>query len=269
MPNDRDRLKITFNSVAGRYHRARPAYPSELYDALVQLASLRPGDHLVEIGTATGKATIPLAQRGFAITCVELGSDLAAQARHNLAEFPAVQVVNDSFESWRPPPHVTFALVFAATAWHWIDPQVRYQKAWQVLRPGGHLAFWSATHVFPADGDPFFREIQDIYDEIGERLPADLPDSEKYTLPVDLPDESADIAQSGLFTDIAARHFDWEIIYTADEYISLLDTFSGHIAMAGWQRDRLYSEIRRRLAQRPDGRLRRHWGAVLNVARRK
>jgi len=38
--------------------------------------------------------------------------------------------------------------------------------------------------------------------------------------------------------------------------------------MAGWQRDRLYGEIRRRLAERPDGRLRRHWGAVLNVARR-
>jgi hypothetical protein len=48
----------------------------------------------------------------------------------------------------------------------------------------------------------------------------------------------------------------------------LLDTFSGHIAMADWQRDRLYGEIRRRLAARPDGQLRRHWGAVLHVARR-
>lgn len=34
------------------------------------------------------------------------------------------------------------------------------------------------------------------------------------------------------------------------------------------RRDRLYSEIRRRLAVRQDGRLRRHWGAVLHVARR-
>ncbi len=38
--------------------------------------------------------------------------------------------------------------------------------------------------------------------------------------------------------------------------------------MAPWQRDRLYAEIRRRLAARPDGRLRRHWGAVLHLARR-
>ena len=67
---------------------------------------------------------------------------------------------------------------------------------------------------------------------------------------------------------MAIRHFDWEIRYTADAYIRLLDTFSGHIAMAQWQRRRLYGEIRWRLAQRPGGLVRRHWGAVLHVARR-
>jgi hypothetical protein len=48
-----------------------------------------------------------------------------------------------------------------------------------------------------------------------------------------------------------------------------LAEFSGHIAMEPWKRDRLYGEIRRRLADRADGRLRRHWGAVLHVARRR
>ena len=61
---------------------------------------------------------------------------------------------------------------------------------------------------------------------------------------------------------------DWEIAYDADAYIDLLETFSGHIAMAPWQRERLYGEIRRRLAARPDGLLRRHWGTVMHVARR-
>ena len=72
-----------------------------------------------------------------------------------------------------------------------------------------------------------------------------------------------------MFTDTRIRRFGWEIEYTADEYIRLLDTFSGHIAMAQWQRDRLYGEMRRRLAERPDGRLSRGWGAVLHVARRR
>ncbi len=64
------------------------------------------------------------------------------------------------------------------------------------------------------------------------------------------------------------REFIWELRYTAGQYIELLDTFSGHIDMAPWQRDRLYGEIRRRLSARPDGMLRRHWGAALQIARR-
>jgi hypothetical protein len=55
--------------------------------------------------------------------------------------------------------------------------------------------------------------------------------------------------------------------HDADSYLALLDTFSGHIAMQPWQRERLYAEIRRRLAQGPDGQPHRHWGAVLHVAR--
>ena len=262
--DDRERLKTTFNSAASRYHQARPEYPAELYDELARLAGLRPGDRLLEVGCATGKATIPLARRGFQITCVELGADLAAEARRNLAGFPRVNIVNGPFETWEPP-QAGFDLVFAATAWHWIDPAVRYRRAWELLRDGGHLAFWSATHAFPAGGDRFFHQLQAVYDEIGEGLPAGT----RFPEPAELPDERTEIETTGLFTDVTVRRFGWEIEYTADEYIRLLDTFSGHIAMDQWQRDRLYGEIRRRLAERPDGRLSRGWGAVLHVARRR
>jgi hypothetical protein len=70
-----------------------------------------------------------------------------------------------------------------------------------------------------------------------------------------------------LFRDISIRRFDWEITYTAESYIRLLETFSSNLTMESWQRERLYGEIRARLAARPDGQLRRHWGAVLHVAR--
>ena len=264
MPSDRERLAATFDSAAGLYHQARPGYPAGLYDELVRLARLQPGDRLLEVGCATGTATIPLARRGYRITCVEAGPALAARARRNLAPFPRVDVAEGAFEAWLPPRRVTFDLVYAATAWHWIDPAVRYRKAWELLRPGGHLAFWSATHVLPQGGDPFFAEIQEIYDEIGEGL----PDDAVYLRPGELCDERADIEATAIFEDVQVRHFDWEISYDADGYIGLLNTFSGHIAMEPWQRGRLYGEIRRRLAGRPDGRLRRHWGAVLHVARR-
>ncbi len=266
MASDRNRLRQTFDSAASLYQQARPDYPEALFDELVRLAGLHSGDRLLEIGCATGKATAPMARRGFQITCVEIGSELAAAARQNLAGFGPVEVIEAAFETWQPSPGVAFDLVYAATAWHWIDPVVRYQRAWDLLRPGGHLALWSATHVFPAGGDPFFREIQDVYDEIGEGHP---PDAAHWPQPGELPDGRAEIESSGLFDHLAVRHFDWEITYSAEEYLRLLDTFSGHIDMDIWKRDRLYGEIRRRLGQRPDGRLRRHWGAALVVARRR
>ena len=258
---DRKRLRQTFDAAAARYDRVRPDYPEALFDDLVALTGVMPGDELLEVGCATGKATRPLARRGYRITCVELGTELAAAARRNLAGSGA-EVVRAAFEEWRP--RHPFGLVYAATAWHWIDPAVRYQRAWQALRPGGHLAFWAAEHTFPDGGDPFFEEIQDIYDEIGEGLP---PGATRPR-PGELPDGRAGIEASGLFGPVAVRQLDWEVSYTAEQYIGLLDTFSGHIAMDTWKRDRLYSEIRHRLAGRPGRRLRRHWGAVLHVGRR-
>ncbi|GMA63001.1 hypothetical protein GCM10025859_34410 [Alicyclobacillus fastidiosus] len=85
-----------------------------------------------------------------------------------------VDVIEGNFEEWEPQTAKCFDLVFTATAWNWIDPEVKYVKAWQVLRRGGHLTFWNATHVFPEHEDPFFREIQDVYDELGVGRPKDI-----------------------------------------------------------------------------------------------
>lgn len=263
--SDRERLRTTFDSAARIYHEARPDYPDTLYDELITLTGVTVEEPILEVGAGTGKATLPLARRGYRITCVELGASLAEEARRNLAGYPRVDVVTANAEEWmRERREDPFGMIFAATAWHWIAPDQRYRLAAGVLRPGGHLAFWEATHVFPADADPFFRDIQHVYDEIGE---SKRPDEGWPTVET-LPDSRAKIEASGLFGDVTVRRFGWQISYTAEEYIRLLDTFSGHIAMEAWKRDRLYGEVRRRLARRPDGRLRRHWGAVLNVARK-
>jgi SAM-dependent methyltransferase len=260
---DRERLAATFDRAAPLYQQARPEYPAALYERLLAVTNLAPGARLLEVGCATGKATLPLARRGFRITGLEPGAALAAEARRNLAGLD-VEVIETRFEDWAPSGE-PIAMVFAATAWHWIDPAVRYRKAAGVLAPSGYLALWDAGHVVPYDGDTFFEELQEVYDEIGESLPEDhvLP------RPQALPDDREEVEATGLFDVVDVTQFDWETVYDADGYIDLLNTFSGHIAMADWQRERLYGEIRRRLAERPDGRLRRHWGGVLQIARRK
>ena len=264
MAKDRLTLRAQFDMAADLYQRARPDYPEELYRTLMDVTGIERGSRALEVGCATGKATVPLARRGVHVTCVELGAELAAAARRNLTGYPGVTVITGAFEEV-PSSGQPFDLVYAATAWHWIDPEVRYHRAWGLLRERGHLAFWSATHVFPVEGDRFFADLQEIYEEIGEGR----GDEEVMPRPGELPDSRREIEQSGLFDVIAVEQFDWEVEYTADAYLDLLDTFSNHIAMESWKRERLHSEIRRRLAQRADGMLRRHWGAVLHVARRR
>jgi len=237
-----------FDATVDRYDEARPEYPPELFDDLVALA---PGPRALEIGCATGKATRPLLARGYRVTCVEPGPQLAARAREL-----GLDVHNARFEEWAGEPGA-FDLVFAATAWHWLD-DTKYAKAHEQLRPGGHLAFWAALHAFPEGFDPFFTEIQAVYDEIEESYPGEWP-------PPPTADDTAEVEASGLFGDVQVRRYLWELQYTADEYIALLDTFSGHITMSDEQRQRLYGEVRRRLGDR---RVRRHWEAVLHVAQR-
>ena len=260
---DREALAATFDRAADLYQRARPDYPDALLDDVVAVAGLVHGSRLLEVGCATGKATLALARRGFRITCVEPGPHLVAAARRNLTGLD-VEVGDGRFEDWRPPVGERFDLVFAATTWNWVDPAICYTRAREALAPGGHLAFWNAEHVLPDGGDPFFREIQDVYDEIGEGVPPGT----QWLRPGELEERRDEIEAGGLFEVVHVRHFDWERVYDAEGYIELLNTFSGHIAMAAWQRDRLYGEIRRRLGHRADGTLRRHWGAVLHVARR-
>ncbi len=73
--------------------------------------------------------------------------------------------------TYRKADAESFDLIYAATAWHWVAPEIRYRKVHRLLRPDGHLAFWSARHAFPAGFDPFFAEIQEVYDAIGEGNP--------------------------------------------------------------------------------------------------
>jgi SAM-dependent methyltransferase len=257
----RERLGRTFDQAANLYQRARPEYPTELYERLIEVTGLALTAHLLEIGCATGKATLPLARLGFQVSCVEPGRELAGQAREALRDFD-VDVIESRFEDLEAGGR-HFSLIYAATAWHWLDPEVRYQKVAALLDRGGYLAHWSATHVIPYDGDPFFDELQEVYEEIGEGIPPGW----STPRPGELPDDRAEIESTGLFDVVEIRQYDWETVYEAEGYIDLLNTFSGHIAMEGWQRDRLYAEIRRRMALRTGRPLRRHWGCVLHIAR--
>lgn len=132
-----------WDEVAEIYEEVRPSYPDQLIRDVIDNTGISPGDKLLEIGAGTGKATLPFAQKGFHIHCVEPGQNLAGILIQKCSCFSSVSVDIESFEQWTPPKDNKFDLIFCAQAFNWIDPDVRYKKCHQLLKDNGCLAlFW-------------------------------------------------------------------------------------------------------------------------------
>ncbi|HEX4008833.1 MAG TPA: methyltransferase domain-containing protein [Solirubrobacteraceae bacterium] len=127
-----------FDRVAGDYDRVRPTYPDELVDRACQIAGLAPGDRVLEVGCGTGQLTQSLVARGLNVTAIDRGANLLALARRRARLGPA-EFVNARFEDAMPSGG-RFRAVFSASAFHWIDPDVSWRRAADLLEPAGTLA---------------------------------------------------------------------------------------------------------------------------------
>ncbi|MER8161155.1 class I SAM-dependent methyltransferase [Streptomyces sp. NPDC094472] len=259
----RVRLSRIFDEDAELYDRARPGYPPELFDDLTEVAGTGPGCRVLEVGAGTGKATVPLAERGCRITAVELGADMAAVARRNLAGFAAVEIVTADFETW-PLPEEPFDAVVSATAFHWIDPAVRMAKAADALRPGGALAVVATQHV-AGGSEEFFVDVQDCYERFDPATPPGL------RLPpaadVDTSDHADEVARSGRFGPVDFRRYEWDLTYTTAEYLAVLRTYSGHRALPPQAREGLLECIAGLIDRRYGGRVTKRYLTELRVSR--
>jgi ubiquinone/menaquinone biosynthesis C-methylase UbiE len=131
-----------FDELAAEYDRQRPTYPDELVDQACQVAGIASGDEVLEVGCGSGQLTRHLVARGLHVTALEPGKNLITLARQNLEGAGAVEFVSAQFED-ALLPRGQFQAVFSASAFHWVDPRVSWQKAADVLVPGGTLALVS------------------------------------------------------------------------------------------------------------------------------
>jgi SAM-dependent methyltransferase len=259
---DRERLRHTFGAVAELYDRARPEYPAAVFDDLAELARLRPGSRVLEIGPGTGKATVELARRGYAVTGVELSPELAEVARRNLAVFREVEIEVGDFESWEPRED-GFDAVTVFNAFHWIAPEIRYAKPARLLRPGGTLGVVGAPHVLLPEDDQFWAEVQEDYDAVVPH-----PDNRPPPPPDQIEGWADAWRASGFFEHVEERNHLLALTYTADEYVALLGTFSDNLALPAAQREELFRRIHARIAAQPGGTVTKHQLAVLTTGQR-
>jgi SAM-dependent methyltransferase len=192
---------------------------------------------------------------------VELGADLAAVARRNLARFPAVEVVMAEFETW-PLPAEPFDLVLAATSFHWIDPAVRVAKAADALRPGGALAIVGTHHIAGGD-EAFFAEVQSCYERWDPGTP---PGGVRLPTAPEILGSSDEVDRSHRFGPTVFRRHEWERSYTTTGYIEVLLTYSGHRALDPVSQANLLDCIANLIDTRYGGQITKRYLTELRVA---
>jgi SAM-dependent methyltransferase len=235
----RDEQRLAFGSVAELYDRVRPSYPPGAIDDVVAHAGLARGDAVLEVGAGTGKATVLLAARGLEVVALEPSASMAAVARANCHGLAGVRVVESDFESWEPTER--FVALASVQAWHWVSPQVRYERAHAALETGGTLA---AVWTFPDWTACDLRgALRDAYRVSAPGLAADFPmhpASEPTRLAGDWP---AEIDASTTFVGPRVTTHPWSHSYTSAAYLELLQTHQDHILLAPAEQRSLLAAI--------------------------
>ena len=207
----------TFDEVAQLYDKARPSYPSKLIEDVIELTGLENSAKILEIGTGTGKATIPFANKGYTIHCLEPGKNLAAVAAENLRSYPKVAIETVTFEDWELQA-ATFDLVISAQAIHWIPSEIAYSKAAKALKQTGSIAFF--WNMSPNHEGEMFRQLDEAYKiYAGSRL---KPVEEQRR------ERENELLQSGYFKNLVVKQYPWSIRYSTQEYLDLLNTSSDY-----------------------------------------
>ncbi len=246
-----------FNEIPREYDRHRPAYPDALIDQACEAAGVGHGASVLEIGCGTGQLTRSLLAKGLRVTAVEPGDRLVARARDQLQDLGDVRFVNARLEDVSLP-HAHYRAVFCASAIHWIDPDVSWRAAADVLVEGGTLALVSYFGLQEPRSAPDQRALRAAMAAVAPELTASWPTYRDLagTL-AGVAARRANVSEAwgwlgtydlargyaaSLFLDAQLALAPMRLEHTAEELNALLGTMSFWRRLSSGQRDALAAE---------------------------
>ncbi len=252
---ERELRRWSFDGQASLYDTHRPSYPEALLDAVESLSDLSPGARLLELGSGTGIATQQWVDRGYPVSCLEIGPQMAAVARARFADQSGVEITVADFDTWESCER--YRLVFSAQAFHWMDPETALPRVRRVLHPDGALAlYWNMSAGTSALLAP-------IYASAAAAMGRDAP---MPTIKERAARWARRLRDSGCFSSVVIRRFPWNLRRSADDYVALISTYSDHRTLPPATRRVLLAGIRSAI-QRVGGVITIPQEAVLFVAR--
>jgi hypothetical protein len=236
-----------FGEVAELYDSARPGYSDAMVTDVLAYAAL--GDRsAVEVGAGTGKATVPFAATGIPLVCVEPDPRMTEVLRRNTTSYPNVRVEVGDFEQWQPGGR-HYGLLFAASAWNFLDHDRRWDLVHAALAPGAAVALIRNPHGIHDAG--LRTELADIGDRHGitgsphRFLACDLSGDEPGNWDQAWPD--TECRRDGRFTDLRSVRFRQDLRYDTDRYLGYLASLSAYRILPDDHRDQALAEAGRLL----------------------
>jgi SAM-dependent methyltransferase len=257
-----EQRKTWYSSVADAYNRVRPRYPQELINRAVELAQLASDAQILELGCGPGIATVPFAQLGFSMVCLEPSQESCQLARLNCAQYPNVDILNTTFEEWQLE-NERFNAVIAATSFHWISPEIAASKSAAALAErGSMILLWNTA---PQPAYEVYAVLREVYETWA---PAISGYEDIATQEENLKRQSQVIIDSGLFEGFVWEQLLCDVTYSIDDYLALLSTLSPYIRLDRQQRDSLFAGLRSALEKHCGNSLQTSYLSVLQIAQK-
>ena len=226
---------IGFDKAADAYERARPAYPDEAVDWLVEQL---PDGLIVDLAAGTGKMTRALVGRGLDVVAVEPVEGMRAKL---VAALPDVRALDGTAEAM-PFADGEAAAVVVAQAFHWFKQDEALKEIHRVLRAAGRLAIVWNVRDERVDWVARITDIIKPYEgEGGVEIPRFRHGKWKRAL-----------TETELFKPVAEETMEYAETMTVERLVDRVDSTSFIAALPGDERNKVDEQVRALAREHPD-----------------
>ena len=239
-----------FQTTVPYYARYRLGYPDELIARIVQIAGLKPGDSVMDLGCGPGLVALPLARAGLKVTAIDPEPNMVEAAKAAAHEAGVSIDVRQGSSFDLPAGIGPFSLVTMGRSFHWMDREATLKILDELIVPNGATALLHDKR--PRTAENRWRKVMnDLGNEYGrresshvrERESADYRTHESFLLRSPF----NKLESAGVYVE---RHL------TADDVVGLAFSLSPTAPRKlGDRKEKFERDLRARLAElSPDGR---------------
>lgn len=238
-----------FQTTVPFYARYRLGYPDALIARIIEIAGLKPGDPVMDLGCGPGLVAIPFAKAGLKVMAIDPEPNMVDAAKAEAAREGVALDVQQGSSFDLPKGVGPFKLVTMGRSFHWMDRAVTLEILDKLIAPGGAIVLLHDNR--PRTVENRWRNIMnEIGNEYGRRETSHVKERESAGYRTHesflLRSPFNKLESAGVFVERAL---------TADDIVGLAFSLSTSAPQKlGNKKDAFERDLRERLAElSPDG----------------